>query len=177
MNTPFQNVSDEDLLKATLFHRCYLSENGCWVWKKVLRNGYGLFYKGKKNESAHRVSYRVFKGPIPDGLILRHTCDNPSCINPDHLIPGTMKENMADRDSRGRRDVRGEQIGTSKLTKVEALFTKITDISIKDLSEVLGISEGYLYRVRNGQSWEHLNAAAIWARLNAVADDGVNHAS
>lgn len=173
MNTPFQNVSDEDLLKATLFHRCYLSESGCWVWKKVLRNGYGLFYKGKKNESAHRVSYRVFKGPIPDGLILRHTCDNPSCINPDHLIPGTMKENAHDRDSRGRRDVRGEQVGTSKLTAQEALFIKATNLSPTKLGEVFGIDPVSICRIRSPNSWTHLNVAAAWMR---AAAEGVTHA-
>jgi hypothetical protein len=164
--TPFQNVSDDDLLKATLFHRCYLSDTGCWVWKKVLRNGYGLFYKGKKNESAHRVSYRVFKGPIPEGLILRHTCDNPSCINPDHLIPGTMKENAHDRDSRGRRDVRGTQIGTSKLTPEQAFLIKITDIPIKIFAHLFGVKQEPLYRIRSGESWAHLNASAMWAHLS-----------
>jgi hypothetical protein len=174
--TEFKTVTDEDLLRATLFNRCRLSETGCWIWTAKAKDsgGYGLFYLDYKNKKAHRVSYELFKGPIPDGMHILHSCDNPACVNPDHLRAGTVKENMQDREARGRRDVRGEQIGTSKLTEKEAMFVKITDAPIKLLSEVFGISEGYLYRVRNGQSWAHQNAAALWTRLNA-ASEGVNH--
>ncbi len=175
--TRFQTVSDEDLLKATLFNRCRLSESGCWLWVKSKDTaGYGLFYRDNKYFKAHRVTYETFVGPIPEGLHLLHSCDTPACVNPDHLRPGTVKENMADREARGRRDVRGEQIGTAKLTAAQALFIKISDIPIKALSAVYGLAEGYLYRIRNGQSWAHLNALAIWARLNATAElEGVDH--
>ena len=168
--TKFEVVTDEALIKARLFNKCRLDESGCWSWTGPKRNGYGVFYTGSDDRSAHRISYEVFKGSIEKGLILRHTCDNPSCINPDHLIPGTMKDNAMDRQSRGRgRDAYGENSGTAKLSAIESLFTKISDVPIKELSDVLGVSEGYLYRVRNGQSWEHLNIAALWARLNASA--------
>lgn len=73
--------------------------SGCWLWiGKVAHNGYGIW----GNERAHRKSYRLHKGPIPDGLFVCHTCDVRSCINPDHLWLGTHKENMQDIVNKGR---------------------------------------------------------------------------
>src|SRR5271169_284510 len=117
--TQFKVITDLELLKLTLMNRCRLAENGCWEWVGSQdAHGYGLIFRGKCTR-AHRVAYEAYHGRIPKGLHILHGCDNPSCINPDHLRAGTQKENMADRDERGRRDVRGEQIGTSKLTAAD----------------------------------------------------------
>lgn len=160
MSTPFQNVSDSDLLKATLFNRCYLSETGCWEWNSHKRNGYGLFYTDSKTQSAHRVSYELFHGPIPAGLHILHSCDNPGCVNPDHLRAGTAKENMADREARGRRDVRGEQVGTSKLTEEQVRQIKFSTVAPKDVAAQYGIRETHVWRIRTGRSWAHITANA-----------------
>jgi HNH endonuclease len=83
-----------------------LTESGCWEWNgNRHRNGYGMFDAknlGYVHAKAHRVVYEHRVGPIPDGLELRHTCDNPPCVNPEHLLPGTHAENMADMVERGR---------------------------------------------------------------------------
>lgn len=78
--------------------------DGCWLWtgRKTTRSGYGCFRRNGKTIPAHRVSYELFVGPIPPGLEVRHICDNPPCVNPDHLSPGTHKENMEDMAARGR---------------------------------------------------------------------------
>lgn len=57
---------------------------------------------GNKSRSTHRLAYEAWVGPIPEGMLIRHTCDTPLCINPDHLIPGTHRDNMQDRLERGR---------------------------------------------------------------------------
>jgi hypothetical protein len=171
---PFEKVSDNDLIKARLFNKCRLSDTGCWLWTGPTRNGYGVFYVGNDNRSAHRISYEAFIGPIPTGLHLLHSCDMPGCINPAHLRPGTVKENMADRDARRRRDVRGEQIGTSKLTAEEALFIKSTDLSPTEIGEVFGIAPTSVCRIRSLNTWTHLNVAAAWIRSGA-AMEGVDH--
>lgn len=76
---------------------------GCWFWTASKdSNGYGLFTMDGKHITAHRCSHILFKGPIPHGKVLLHSCDTPHCVNPDHLTPGTLSDNMVDREKKGR---------------------------------------------------------------------------
>lgn len=154
---PFERVTDEDLLKARLFNQCRMSETGCWEWTGTKRNGYGLMWFESKTRSAHRVSYEAFKGPIPTGLHILHRCDNPGCINPAHLRAGTIKENAIDRETRGRRDVKGEQIGTSKLTEQQVSEIKASSLSNKALAAQYGVRPTHIWRIRSGESWAHVS--------------------
>jgi hypothetical protein len=87
------------------FERKYIEEpnTGCWLWSACgTKAGYGLFgYEGKL-QLAHRVSYKLHKGFIPEGMVVRHTCDTPSCVNPDHLELGTQGENIRESVRKGR---------------------------------------------------------------------------
>lgn len=75
----------------------------CWEWTGArLPAGYGVFWVNGKNEGAHRVSWQLHKGPIPDGLWVLHKCDNPRCVRPDHLFLGTPKDNTQDCQRKGR---------------------------------------------------------------------------
>jgi len=81
--------------------------NNCWIWNgSVFHNGYGQFHLNNKKIKihirAHRFSYILFKGKIPHNKCVCHSCDNPSCVNPDHLWIGTHKENAVDRVRKGR---------------------------------------------------------------------------
>ena len=159
---PFERVSDQDLAKARLFNKCRMSDTGCWLWTGPQSDkGYGVFYIGTKNRHAHRISYEIFKGPIPPGLHILHSCDTPLCANPAHLRAGTVKENMADREARGRRDVRGEQIGTSKLTTQQVIEIKSSTLGLKALSEKYGVETQSIWRIRAGKSWAHVNATGV----------------
>ena len=88
-----------------------VTESGCWIWTGA-RNprGYGKMCIGPRASvkyiDAHRLSYMLHIGEIPDGHVVMHTCDNPSCVNPAHLKLGTQKDNLADRDAKGRRSFR-----------------------------------------------------------------------
>ena len=157
---PYTQISDEALLKLTLMNRAYLSESGCWVWRGSKRAGYGLMNKGGKTVTAHRVCYETFKGPIPAGLVVRHSCDNSSCINPEHLSLGTVKDNVTDREARGRRDVRGEQIGTAKLTVEDVLAIKASKASASSLADKYSVHKTNIWAIRSGKSWAHLNSAS-----------------
>ena len=83
-----------------------VTESGCWEWKGDRDSGgYGMLnakHLGFEYAKAHRVMYEHAVEPIPDGLLLRHKCDNPPCVNPEHLIPGTTADNARDKIERGR---------------------------------------------------------------------------
>lgn len=88
---------------------------GCWLWTGSMDgHGYGQIRDKRKNRAAHRVSMELAGVTIDDGKIVRHKCDTPACVNPDHLIVGTMAENTADMVSRGRHDWSGLERGWNR---------------------------------------------------------------
>lgn len=89
-------------VEARLRRNCEITETGCWEWLGAYRQGYGAIkWKGTMH-IAHRVSYTVFVGAIPAGMFVCHSCDNPSCINPEHLWIGTAQDNTRDCINKGR---------------------------------------------------------------------------
>lgn len=86
------------------FERSYIPEpnSGCWLWTAAQCRGYGLITKNGKYRQAHRVSYELHKGPIPPGLVIDHLCRTHACVNPDHLEPVTVGENIRRGDNHYR---------------------------------------------------------------------------
>lgn len=94
--------------RAEAFEQRHIPEpnSGCWLWVGAAnRDGYGLFCgsrKGKAQHLAHRISWELFRGPIPQGVEVCHRCDVRCCVNPDHLFLATHTDNMADMYRKGR---------------------------------------------------------------------------
>lgn len=119
---------------------------GCWEWS-LYKNigGYGTITVNKKPMYAHRFSYSLFNNTDISKLVIRHKCDNPACINPEHLIAGTQKENVHDISLRGRRnDNTGERNYRAKFSdfEVEAMrvFYEYFGLRNKDCANAFGMS-------------------------------------
>jgi len=134
--------------------------SGCWLWTGALHSpfGYGAFKWGARNskvETAHRVSHKLFKGPVLPGLCVRHACDNPACVNPNHLDAGTFKDNSQDAVSRGRHS-HGEKHFLALMTEDQARIAKTSDIPTKVLAAQFGCSRQSVADARYGRTWKHV---------------------
>jgi Mor family transcriptional regulator len=126
-------------------------DNGCWIWNGYVRGNYPAISIKKKFYIVHRLSYEAWYGVIEDGLIVRHKCDVPRCVNPAHLEVGTYKDNSADIIKRGRRNDRyGEENGASKLTNIERddiVYRSKQGEKHKDIASLYGVSRTCISRI------------------------------
>lgn len=130
----------------------------CWEWQGSIKpSGYGRFrYQGRPSYGAHRASYLFHKGDIPEGLMVRHRCDNPPCVNPNHLEVGTVLDNARDAVERDRYAI-GERSVRAKLTKrevMEILERLAAGESRRSLRERYGVSKAQIQRIAVGRSWK-----------------------
>jgi hypothetical protein len=136
----------------------------CWIWTGATNgNGYGVLrWRGRDNQRAHRISYVIHLGPIPEGLILRHACDNPPCVRPDHLQPGTNADNVADKVARGRArgsGLFGVRHHQSKLNDeaVRALRRALAGgATVSSQSRLYGVTRYAIRRAASGATWGHV---------------------
>ena len=144
-------------LEERLLGKMDVDPSGCWEWNAGRnRKGYGNIKVAGKDLRAHRVAYEVWVDLIPDGMQVMHICDNPPCINPDHLRVGTNKDNADDRDAKGRQRVlRGEENGFSKLTweNVQEIRDLYGDHTQAELARMYGVSPRTIMLVRTNQAW------------------------
>lgn len=125
--------------------------SGCWLWiGATTQRGYGHILRGRQGGYvlAHRLSYEMHKGPIPEGMMVLHKCDNPFCSNPDHLYIGSAQQNTIDMQTRG--------LGGRKLTPQDAIEIRSSDARTKDLAAKFGVGELIIQRIRSGKSWRHV---------------------
>ncbi len=134
--------------------------SGCWLWLGATRGGYGRLIVGSRSDgsrrsvSAHCLSYETFVGLIPDGEEVCHRCDNPPCVNPDHLFAGTRQDNIDDRE-RKRRNVilYGERNGSAKLSLTTVHEIRQSDDSSRVLGRRFGVHHSTILAVRACLSW------------------------
>lgn len=143
-------------------------DDACWLWTAATNaSGYGIVGVGRSSRLAHRVAYEMTNGPIPAGKLLRHRCDTPSCVRPDHMTPGSDKENMQDQIQRGRRaSKKGSQNGRAKLTREQVVEIRRRYVRgqtrIVDLAAEFGVGKSQIWNIVSGREWnEYPNQLAM----------------
>lgn len=148
-------------MEARFWRRVQIG-TGCWEWTGVKdRDGYGkLSLPGEKagNVRAHRFSYELHKGPIPTGLLVIHSCDNPGCVNPEHLRVGTNSDNLGDmaakdRSTRGRRHPR-VKLTEDRVRHIRALIA--AGNTTYSVSKMVGVSPGAVMAIHLKRTWAWL---------------------
>ncbi|MCK4232488.1 HNH endonuclease [candidate division WOR-3 bacterium] len=133
---------------------------GCWNVVSHIPDsvGYIQIKRNCRQTRAHRYSWELACGPIPNGLFVRHHCDNPICINPEHLFLGTNKDNMQDAARKGKiPHFHGEAHGSHKLTATDVQLIRQDKIStLGELGKKFGIGRTQVRRIKNGENWKHI---------------------
>lgn len=118
----------------------------CWPWDKPHPKGYGqIWYEGRQRW-AHQAVYMATYGPIPEGLVIRHRCDNNRCINPNHLELGTVRDNNLDRLRRGRLD---HILKPAQVVEIRRRYAA-GGVRQRDLAEEFGVQRPAISRIVNG---------------------------
>ena len=130
----------------------------CWEWTACKSSdGYGCFTLNYRNLRAHRLAYTLSKGEIPEGLVVRHTCDNPVCCNPDHLILGTHTDNMADMLER-KRQAKGEGNSSCKLTPKQVMEIYNSPLPQDEIAKLYNIDQSIVSRIKHKKRWKHIHS-------------------
>ena len=143
----------------------------CWNWiAKGRVQGYGVIGRqGKygKKVLAHRLSYEIHNGPIPEnkdlhhGYVVMHTCDNRLCVNPSHLVLGTQKENVRDMDKKGRRKVACKKGSSHHMTSItEEQAAQIYGMSgvYRAIAEHIGCTLAVVKSIKRQVTWSHVTS-------------------
>jgi HNH endonuclease len=154
-----------------------VEQGGCWLWlASKLPNGYGRFNWNGRSGYAHRFSWELYFGPIPDGVEVCHSCDNRACVNPCHLFLGTRKDNMRDMVAKGRghwqRDPerakeQGRRLGNSpqrhssaKLSKEDvrvARYLLERGAFVPDIAACFGVHKTTISDIEHRRKWKNVS--------------------
>lgn len=170
------NITDKVIKR---FHTKYIIDpiTGCWNWTGARTSaGYGELGLNGKIVTAHRLSYMIFRGEIPDGFLVCHTCDKPECVNPDHLFLGTNRDNVNDMIQKGRQNLsnapNGRRNGQSGEKNYQAKLTEPDVLEIRRLYSI-GLNRKeitQLFPQVGRKNIEMIIRRATWAWL----EDGLN---
>ena len=139
------------------------------MWRNQQSNGYGKLwsYEKQRHEWAHRISWELSYGTIPEGLFVLHHCDNPGCVRPEHLFLGTQGDNARDMSGKGRSGAtvhpnsieRGVQRYCAKLDddKVREIRKRfLSGEKNKDIADSYGVNPGTISNIVHGKKWKHV---------------------
>lgn len=131
----------------------------CWIWSGAKNErGYGQFAVNGVRKYAHRASYELVNGPIPEGLVCCHRCDTPSCCNPAHIVAGTQKYNLMDMAAKGRANPHGRAGADHYATRFSA--DEIAEIRkrkgekpLRQMASDYGVSFSTMQRIMSESDW------------------------
>jgi hypothetical protein len=135
-----------------------ISDNGCWICTshKPNQKGYIDICRDGRRTKLHRYMLEKELGIVIDRhLVVMHQCDTPSCINPSHLLVGTVADNNSDKINKGRHS-KGEELSISKLTEEDVKNIFSDDRSSRVIANDYGIEKTQVLRIKNGRSWRHV---------------------
>jgi hypothetical protein len=156
--------------------------DGCWEWQGHLStNGYGRLPFGGRMQGAHRISWQLERGPIPDGLCVLHHCDNRRCVRPNHLFLGTYQDNARDMAAKGRAHLQrrpdafagdrhwtrrhpelrlqGERNPAARLVAAQVVEIRerfAAGATYRALAKAYGVSTGTISFIVSGRHWPHV---------------------
>lgn len=140
------------------------SNNDCWMWKGYVQKdgkGYGVFQVCKRPRKVHRISYVIYKGPIPEGMEVMHQCpngDNKLCVNPNHLELGTKEEHIIDRVKKGQ-SPKGARNVKAKLTEEQVLdirYLREKGVQLKCICKLYKMSQPQITSIIRRNTWKHI---------------------
>ena len=158
-HTPgLRDLSPEERFRSNLTPQDPVT--GCIEWARCCnKDGYGQINLGGRVIGAHRFAYELKYGPIPEGMKICHTCDNPPCCNNDHLFLGTDADNMADMVSKGRSNkLKGEKHGNAKLTEanVVEIRRRLAAGEVQGpIAKDFGIHHSMVSCIKTGKNWKY----------------------
>jgi hypothetical protein len=149
---------------AEAFEQLTLPEpnSGCLIWLGATNGIYGSF----KRRSVHRLSFEMHRGKIPSGQCVCHTCDNPSCVNPDHFFLGDKDANNRDCRQKGRHRYKvnffhGEANGNTDLTELKVMAIFADTGSYENVASAYNISQATVSRIKQGQLWKTVTKGQV----------------
>lgn len=139
-----------------------VTDTGCWEFKGPKNlDGYGRVRYKRRKTMAHRIAHEAWIGPIPDGLFIRHKCDNRPCINPDHLETGTNAQNVQDKMDRGRfiprygSDATNVKLNEEQVRAIRAEYVPGGETH-KQIAGRYGVCEATIQHILKRRSWRHI---------------------